>query len=137
MDLVYYLYFDTISQPTTPPFQMFTLIMSLNAVEVYTSNFAEAIKNNKPTLIKFYAPWCGHCKAIAPKFVQLAELTAAEIPDVVIAEVDCTIAKDVCQQEGVRGYPTLRFYKEGAFVEAYKGQREAAAMKDWITEKLK
>jgi len=67
----------------------------------------------------------------------LAELTAAEIPDVVIAEVDCTIAKDVCQQEGVRGYPTLRFYKEGAFVEAYKGQREAAAMKDWIAEKLK
>jgi len=43
--------------------------MSLNAVEVYTSNFAEAIKNNKPTLIKFYAPWCGHCKALAPKFV--------------------------------------------------------------------
>ncbi|CAL6101944.1 Protein_disulfide isomerase PDI5 [Hexamita inflata] len=113
---------------------MLFAIPTLMAVVDYTQTFNETIKNGKPTLVKFFAPWCGHCKALAPKFETLSELMAET--QFVIAEVDCTIKMDICQQEGVRGYPTLRFYNNGEFVEQYKGQREAESLKQWLLEKV-
>lgn len=65
-------------------------------------------------MVKFFAPWCGHCKNLAPKFEELSSIVNA---DAIIAEVDCTRQQEICRGEEVRGYPTLRFYKSGAFSE--------------------
>lgn len=68
-------------------------------------NFDEVvINNNKDTLIEFYAPWCGHCKKLAPAYDELAQKLADE--DVAIVKMDAT-ANDVPPPYEVRGFPTL------------------------------
>jgi protein disulfide isomerase family A protein 3 len=68
-------------------------------------NFDEVVVNNgKDTLIEFYAPWCGHCKKLAPVFEELAEKLKDE--DVAIVKMDAT-ANDVPSTYEVRGFPTL------------------------------
>jgi protein disulfide-isomerase-like protein len=63
--------------------------------------------------IKFYTPWCGHCKKLAPTWDELAEAITSDdvdddLKDFVIANVDCTQHKGVCDRFGVQGYPTLK-----------------------------
>lgn len=68
-------------------------------------NFDDVVTNNgKDTLIEFYAPWCGHCKKLAPIFDELGDTLADE--DVAIVKVDAT-ANDVPPQFEVKGFPTL------------------------------
>ncbi|KAF2882311.1 hypothetical protein ILUMI_23876 [Ignelater luminosus] len=68
-------------------------------------NFDEIVTNNgKDTLIEFYAPWCGHCKKLAPTYDDLAKQLIDE--DVAIVKMDAT-ANDVPSPYDVRGFPTL------------------------------
>ena len=79
------------------------------------------------TFVKFYAPWCGHCKAMAPVWADLATKYATS-PDVKIAKIDCTTNKISCNEQGIRGYPTLLLFKEGEQLKKYQGGRTADAM---------
>merc|ERR1712136_609816 len=78
------------------------------------------------TFIKFYAPWCGHCKKLAPTWVQLADKYAST-EGVTIAKVDCTSNdnknKELCNAQGVNGFPTLNIYKDGEKVDEFNGKR--------------
>jgi len=87
---------------------------------------------NKDVLVKYYAPWCGHCKALAPVWDELAkDVEAAE--DLVIAKFDST-TNEVAGLE-IRGYPTLKFYpkgnKEGI---DYSGDRQLADFQQWLSD---
>lgn len=69
---------------------------------VVAKNFDEIVNDEgKDVLIEFYAPWCGHCKSLAPKYEELATKLAKE-EDIVIAKMDAT-ANDVPKQYEVRG----------------------------------
>ena len=71
--------------------------------------------------VKFFAPWCGHCKRMAPAWEELAERAGDSYR---VAEVDCTQHTELCQAHGVRGYPTLILFKDGkALEDRYVGQR--------------
>ena len=62
------------------------------------------------TLVKFYAPWCGHCKKMAPDYAAVAA-EFSDTPGVGIAKVDCTVESETCGDQGVTGYPTLFLFK--------------------------
>jgi protein disulfide-isomerase A1 len=89
----------------------------------------------KDVFVEFYAPWCGHCKSLAPKFDKLGEMFAGE-PTIVIAKVDAT---ENDTPATVRGFPTLMLYQAGnkANPVTYSGDREEKAMFDWIKDHSK
>merc|ERR1719414_379398 len=93
-------------------------------------NFDELVtKSKKDVLIEFYAPWCGHCKSLAPKYDELAEKLKDE-PNIVIAKMDAT-ANDVPANYEVKGFPTIYFAPKGSkdSPKSYEGGRE---VKDFI-----
>ena len=97
-------------------------------------NFDEFVKKHNHVFVKFFAPWCGHCKKMAPAYAAMATKFNEAGKDVVIAEVDCTVHNDACAKFGVRGYPTLKFFFNGEPVD-YNGDREAESIEKWIETK--
>jgi len=98
------------------------------------SSFSSVVAKGD-TFIKFYAPWCGHCQKLAPAWDELAK-SFAEDKQVKIAKVDCTQHQAVCQEHEIKGYPTLAYFRNGQKLETYKGARNLADLKDFVsTEK--
>eukprot|EP00727_Mastigamoeba_balamuthi_P013130 m51a1_g844 putative Protein disulfide-isomerase (306) ;mRNA; r:769679-770789 len=85
-------------------------------------------------LVKFYAPWCGHCKKLAPTWEELA--ARAHGTQLHVAEVDCTASKTVCKDHGVRGYPTVKLFDAGAVTD-FQGRREVKAFIEFAIDKAK
>jgi protein disulfide-isomerase A1 len=73
-------------------------VLSLTAATFESSVNAEPI-----ILVEFFAPWCGHCKALAPHYEEAA--TALKEKNIKLAKVDCVDEADLCQSKGVQGYP--------------------------------
>ncbi|XP_030839744.1 ER calcistorin isoform X1 [Strongylocentrotus purpuratus] len=94
-------------------------------------NFAEvALDPTKDVLVEFYAPWCGHCKQLAPIYEELGE-HFKEREDVVIAKVDST--KNEVEDAVVRSFPTLKFWKKGENeMVDYSGDRTLEAMIQFV-----
>lgn len=72
---------------------------------------------------------CGHCKRLKPEYAKAAEDLVRNDPPVTLVKVDCTEAgKETCNKHSVRGYPTLKIFRNGEFSQEYKGPREANGM---------
>ncbi|XP_078701213.1 thioredoxin domain-containing protein 5-like isoform X2 [Branchiostoma floridae x Branchiostoma belcheri] len=98
------------------------------------SNFQDHVAKGLH-FIKFYAPWCGHCKRLAPTWDELATTFEHE-EHLTIAKVDCTLYNSVCQDYDVRGYPTLLLFRDGDMLEKYSGGRGHAELKTYVSSKL-
>ncbi|GAA5837555.1 hypothetical protein JCM11251_002012 [Rhodosporidiobolus azoricus] len=105
-------------------------------VKVLTKDDVAGLKDNdaEPAFVKYYAPWCSHCKALAPRWKDLAETLSTAVH---VYEMDCDAAenKKVCHGEKVQAYPTLIFYNKGASVE-YHGKRDVESMKQFALKAM-
>merc|ERR1712168_520756 len=101
-------------------------------------NFDDSIKTGV-AFVKFFAPWCGHCKRLAPTWEELAA-KYADNEDVIIGHVDCTAADNInrplCDAQGVNGFPTLNVYKDGVKAEEYNGKRDLAELAKFVEKHL-
>ena len=90
-------------------------------------------KSEKDVLVEFYAPWCGHCKKLAPIYDELAQKVASS-PEVLIAKMDAT-ANEYPGLE-IKGFPTLLFYKKGdkSNPMPYEGERTLEGMLKFLEE---
>jgi len=98
------------------------------------SNFDEHVGGDSPALVEFFAPWCGHCKSLAPEYEILA--TAFKGQNVKIASVDADKHRDLGGRFDVKGFPTIKFFPAGSSkAEDYSGGRTAPDMVDFINGK--
>lgn len=90
------------------------------------SNFESLIKSEEPVLVEFFAPWCGHCKKLAPEY----ETAAGELKknNIKLASVDCTVETEICNTRAIKEFPTLAVFKSGSEITRYKGPRESGAI---------
>ncbi|KAI8596273.1 thioredoxin-like protein [Dissophora ornata] len=109
----------------------------ISAVTVLTdSSFeSEVLKSGKSALVEFYAPWCGHCKNLAPTYEKVAQDYVNDKNTVIIANVDATVDKAVAEKYGVTGYPTIKFFAADGTVEDYNGGRSEQDFLDFINKK--
>jgi len=81
-------------------------------VDLDLSNFDSVVDRSKHVFVKFYAPWCGHCKSLAPIWEELGNSFPAD-STVVIAKVDADAHRDLGQRFDISGFPTLKYFPMG------------------------
>ena len=104
-----------------------SIVASSSAIELTKETWDEGVAG-KTVLVKYFASWCGHCKRMKPDWDKL--MTAfKDHPTTAIVDVECTAGgKSLCDEVGVRGYPTIK-YGDPNDLQDYKGGRDFAALK--------
>ncbi|KAI8984046.1 thioredoxin-like protein [Mycotypha africana] len=111
-----------------------------NVLVLTDANF-DAVMNgaHPPALIEFYAPWCGHCKNLAPTYAELGDAFALQKDKVLIAKFDADSNREVAQRYGIQGFPTLKWFPQGVTgadeVEQYQGGRDLTSLANFVRDK--
>eukprot|EP00271_Cylindrocystis_brebissonii_P017884 TRINITY_DN485_c0_g1_i1.p1 TRINITY_DN485_c0_g1~~TRINITY_DN485_c0_g1_i1.p1 ORF type:complete len:528 (-),score=151.28 TRINITY_DN485_c0_g1_i1:304-1887(-) len=101
------------------------------------TTFDEEVEENDVTLVEFYAPWCGHCKSLAPEYEKAAKILKAEGSKIVLAKVDADnkVNKPLAGRFDIQGFPSLKVFLKGGKHYDFDGPRTAdglvAAIKKW------
>uniref|UniRef100_A0A8D8XZ19 protein disulfide-isomerase n=1 Tax=Cacopsylla melanoneura TaxID=428564 RepID=A0A8D8XZ19_9HEMI len=111
---------------------------SKNAVvELTDSNFAKLVYNSDEIwLVEFFAPWCGHCKNLAPHWEKAASELEGKVK---LGAVDATVHQSIGSEFNIRGYPTIKFFSPGSRsasdAQEYNGGRTADDIVNWALSK--
>jgi len=106
------------------------MVSASDVKQLGKDTFDDFITENNLVLAEFFAPWCGHCKALAPEY----ETAATELKGkgIALAKIDCTEESDLCQKHGVEGYPTLKVFRGPDNPTPYGGQRKADSIVSYM-----
>ncbi|CAD5117400.1 DgyrCDS6173 [Dimorphilus gyrociliatus] len=109
-----------------------------DVIELTDSNFEKLVYGSDDIwLVEFFAPWCGHCKNLAPQWASAATELKGKVK---VAAVDATVNTVVASRFGIRGYPTIKYFPAGAkdqnSAEEYDGGRTSGDIVRWALDKL-
>ena len=114
---------------------------SENVLHLTAENFDEAVQEHAFLVASFSAPWCSHCKALAPHWEEAATIlkddaTAAEY-GITLASVDATVHKSLAEKYSIQGFPSIKIF-EGHSAEdpsTYEGPRQAAGIVEFLLKR--
>lgn len=111
---------------------------SKDVVELTDGNFDKLVLNSDDIwMVEFYAPWCGHCKNLAPHWAKAATELKGKVK---LGALDSTVHTIKAQQFGIQGYPTIKFFaggpKDRDTAADYDGGRTSADIVNWALEKF-
>lgn len=103
-----------------------------NSVDVTNANFEqEVLKSESPVLLKFWAPWCGPCKVMAPVVDEVAEEQGGALK---VVSINVDDAPEIAAEQGVRGVPTVMLFKSGAKVASLVGAQSKSQLTQFIEQ---
>ncbi|KAM3595916.1 uncharacterized protein V6R79_005251 [Siganus canaliculatus] len=104
-----------------------------DVLELGDADFDYLATEHETMLVKFYAPWCAHCKKLAPEF----EKAASRLKGLVqLAKVDCVAHSETCGRFAVSGYPTLKIFRSGKDSGLYDGPRTAGGISEYMKKQM-
>lgn len=102
---------------------------------MHTRAWLQVVTESDFIAVEFFAPWCGHCKRLEPEWAAAAETFANSPPagldvEVKLAAVDATAETELATKYGIRGYPTIKIFRNGDLEnpQEYQGPREKAGI---------
>ena len=105
-----------------------------DAVDLTEDNFEKLVlESSEFWMVEFYAPWCGHCKNLAPEWAKAA--TDLKGTGARLGMVDATIHQHLASKYGIQGYPSIKVFSKGT-VDEYNGQRSADGITDFAMQQL-
>ncbi|XP_010544982.1 PREDICTED: protein disulfide-isomerase like 2-1 [Tarenaya hassleriana] len=111
---------------------LFVSAVADDVVVLTEDNFEKEVGQDRGALVEFYAPWCGHCKKLAPEYEKLGA-SFKKAKSVLIGKVDCDEHKSICSKYGVSGYPTIQWFTKGSLEpKKYEGARTAEALAEFV-----
>lgn len=117
---------------------LITLSVASSAViDLIPKNFDKVVlKSGKPALVEFFAPWCGHCRNLAPVYEELGQVFASASDKVTIGKVDADENRELGKRFNVQGFPTLKWFdgKSDKPTE-YSGGRDLESLTAFVSEK--
>ncbi|KAL1493200.1 hypothetical protein ABEB36_011300 [Hypothenemus hampei] len=109
-----------------------------DVIELTDSNFDKLVlQSDDMWLVEFFAPWCGHCKNLAPHWAKAATELKGKVK---LGALDATAHKEKASLYEVQGYPTIKYFAPGAktssSAEEYNGGRTSSEIVQWALDKL-
>lgn len=106
-------------------------------IELTDSNFNEMVLQSEDIwLVEFFAPWCGHCKNLAPQWAQAATELKGKVK---LGALDATVHTVMASRYQVRGYPTIKYFpggKKDGEAQEYDGGRTSSDIVTWALQKV-
>jgi len=96
-------------------------------LEYNDSQFFYQLRNHPIALVVFYAPWCHYSQDLLPELDTASDYVSF-LPTVKVIKVDCWTTGQgpaTCNAQGVKGYPTMKIFKNGVFYKDYNGERKS------------
>ncbi|XP_048557556.1 protein disulfide isomerase-like 1-2 isoform X2 [Triticum urartu] len=116
-----------------------TAVLGEAVLTLDAGNFSEVVAKHEFIVVEFYAPWCGHCKELAPEYEKAASMLRKRDPPVVLAKVDAydESNKELKDKYKVHGYPAIKIIRKGGSdVSAYGGPRDAEGIVEYLTRQV-
>ncbi len=105
-----------------------------NVKELTDAEFEATLKSSDlPVLVDFSATWCQPCKMLAPTIDTVAQDYSDKLS---VFKVDIDVAPDTAAHFGIRGVPTVIFFKDGREVDRFVGNLDLRAIKERVEKVL-
>lgn len=105
-------------------------------ITLTSENFTDTMNAADIILVEFYAPWCGHCKNLAPEYERAARVLKDLPNPVVLAKIDATVEKELAEKYKATGYPTLLIFRKGKKYR-YEGPRDERGIISYMKDQAK